>query len=225
MQVTETLCRGAEARISGGPAATELEERLTNELASLKDRVQLKGFRPGKVPVAHLRKVYGRSVMADVRAERRQRGQPQDRRRQQPQARHRAAGRVPGDKDVVERGDRRQSGPRLHGRPRGAAEFRAGRSLRRQAEEAGRDVPTTEVDEAIERMASRAARYQPKARAPRPRPATASPSISSAASTARSSRAARARTSASNSARARFIPGFEEQLVGAKAGDERRSSR
>ena len=32
----------------------------------MKDKVQLKGFRPGKVPVAHLRKVYGRSVMAEV---------------------------------------------------------------------------------------------------------------------------------------------------------------
>src|SRR5262249_53777646 len=32
----------------------------------LKGRVQLRGFRPGKVPVAHLRKVYGRSVMAET---------------------------------------------------------------------------------------------------------------------------------------------------------------
>ena len=28
--------------------------------------MQINGFRPGKVPVAHLRRVYGRSVMADV---------------------------------------------------------------------------------------------------------------------------------------------------------------
>jgi trigger factor len=45
---------------------TELEQRLTSELSTLKDRVRLNGFRPGKVPVAHLRRVYGRSVMADV---------------------------------------------------------------------------------------------------------------------------------------------------------------
>ena len=32
----------------------------------MKERVQLRGFRPGKVPVTHLRKVYGRSVMAET---------------------------------------------------------------------------------------------------------------------------------------------------------------
>jgi len=46
--------------------ATELEERLNSELSTLKDRVRINGFRPGKVPVGHLRRVYGRSVMADV---------------------------------------------------------------------------------------------------------------------------------------------------------------
>ena len=46
--------------------ATELEERLNERMSTLKDRVRINGFRPGKVPVGHLRKVYGRSVMADV---------------------------------------------------------------------------------------------------------------------------------------------------------------
>ena len=58
--------------------ASELEKRLGDELATLKDRVKINGFRPGKVPVAHLRRLYGRSVMAEVRAERRRRGRAQD---------------------------------------------------------------------------------------------------------------------------------------------------
>src|SRR3954466_7684461 len=66
MQVTETRSDGLKREFHVVLPATELEERLTTELATLKDRVQLKGFRPGKVPVAHLRRVYGRSVMADV---------------------------------------------------------------------------------------------------------------------------------------------------------------
>jgi trigger factor len=32
----------------------------------MKDKVRLNGFRPGKVPVSHLKKVYGRSVMAET---------------------------------------------------------------------------------------------------------------------------------------------------------------
>ncbi|MBY0299510.1 MAG: trigger factor [Methylobacterium sp.] len=66
MQVTETKSEGLKREFQVVLAAAELEDRLTNELAGIKDKVQLKGFRPGKVPVAHLRRVYGRSIMADV---------------------------------------------------------------------------------------------------------------------------------------------------------------
>ena len=66
MQVTETLSQGLKREFQVVLPAAELEERLTSELATLKDKVRLNGFRPGKVPVAHLRKVYGKSVMADV---------------------------------------------------------------------------------------------------------------------------------------------------------------
>lgn len=66
MQVTETLSQGLKREFKVVLPATELEQRLNNELASIKDRVRINGFRPGKVPVGHLRRVYGRSVMADV---------------------------------------------------------------------------------------------------------------------------------------------------------------
>lgn len=66
MQVTETRSEGLRREYKVTLPASELEERLTGELTTLKDRVRLNGFRPGKVPMAHLRKLYGRSVMADV---------------------------------------------------------------------------------------------------------------------------------------------------------------
>jgi trigger factor len=66
MQVTETLSQGLKREFKVVLPATELEQRLTSELASLKDRVRINGFRPGKVPVQHLRRLYGRSIMADV---------------------------------------------------------------------------------------------------------------------------------------------------------------
>jgi trigger factor len=44
----------------------ELGERFSERLDELKDRVQIKGFRKGKVPTAHLKKVYGKSVMQEV---------------------------------------------------------------------------------------------------------------------------------------------------------------
>ena len=66
MQVNNTLSEGLKREFTVFLAAQELEERLTAELATIKDRVKINGFRPGKVPVQHLRRVYGRSVMADV---------------------------------------------------------------------------------------------------------------------------------------------------------------
>ena len=66
MQVTETRSEGLKREFKVVLPATELEQRLSSELASLKDRVRINGFRPGKVPVQHLRRLYGRSVMADV---------------------------------------------------------------------------------------------------------------------------------------------------------------
>ena len=46
--------------------AADLASRLEGELAGLKDKVKINGFRPGKVPLAHLRRLYGRSVMSDI---------------------------------------------------------------------------------------------------------------------------------------------------------------
>ena len=66
MQVTETVSEGLKREFQVTVPAADLEARMAGRLAELKDRVQLRGFRPGKVPVTHLRKVYGRSVMAET---------------------------------------------------------------------------------------------------------------------------------------------------------------
>ncbi|TVR09902.1 MAG: trigger factor [Salinarimonadaceae bacterium] len=66
MQVTETLSQGLKREFEVVLPASDLETRLSNELVTLKDRVRINGFRPGKVPLGHLRRLYGRSVMAEV---------------------------------------------------------------------------------------------------------------------------------------------------------------
>jgi trigger factor len=66
MQVTETLSEGLKREYNIVLSAEELRHRLDGQLAELKDKVRLNGFRPGKVPVAHLKKVYGKSIMAEV---------------------------------------------------------------------------------------------------------------------------------------------------------------
>lgn len=66
MQVTETLNSGLKREIKIVVPAGDMEARLMRRLSDAKDKVQLKGFRPGHVPVNHLRKVYGKSFMAEV---------------------------------------------------------------------------------------------------------------------------------------------------------------
>ena len=39
---------------------------MSKRLADAKDKVRINGFRPGKVPIQHLRKMYGKSFMAEV---------------------------------------------------------------------------------------------------------------------------------------------------------------
>jgi trigger factor len=66
MQVTETGAAGLKREYRVVVPATDLEARVKARLDDLKGRVQLRGFRPGKVPVAHLKKIYGKSAMAEV---------------------------------------------------------------------------------------------------------------------------------------------------------------
>ncbi|MCP3055298.1 trigger factor [Aurantimonas marianensis] len=66
MQVTETKAEGLKREIEIVVPASDLEARLQTRLYEAKDQVRLKGFRPGKVPVAHLRKMYGKSMMAEI---------------------------------------------------------------------------------------------------------------------------------------------------------------
>jgi trigger factor len=66
MQVTETSSEGLKRKLKVVVGVDEIGERYTAHLDKIKDQVQLKGFRKGKVPIAHIKKVYGRSVMNDV---------------------------------------------------------------------------------------------------------------------------------------------------------------
>ena len=66
MQVIETLSEGLKREFKVVVPAAELDAKVNVRLDELKDRVRINGFRPGKVPVAHLRRVYGRSAMAEV---------------------------------------------------------------------------------------------------------------------------------------------------------------
>lgn len=66
MQVNEILAEGLRREFKVVVPASDLDAKVSERLGELKNRVQIRGFRPGKVPVEHLRRLYGRSLMAET---------------------------------------------------------------------------------------------------------------------------------------------------------------
>jgi trigger factor len=66
MQVTETVSEGLKREFKVVVPKSDLATKADAKLDQLKGQVRLNGFRPGKVPVAHLKRLYGRAVMAEM---------------------------------------------------------------------------------------------------------------------------------------------------------------
>ena len=66
MQVTETVSEGLKREFQVVVPAADLAAKADERIDALKGQVRLNGFRPGKVPVGHLKRLYGRSAMAEA---------------------------------------------------------------------------------------------------------------------------------------------------------------
>jgi trigger factor len=66
MQITETHSEGLSREFKVVVASSDIEEQVQTRLTELGRSIRLPGFRPGKVPIAILRKRYGPSVMGEV---------------------------------------------------------------------------------------------------------------------------------------------------------------
>ncbi len=66
MQVTETLNEGLKRAYAVTITAQELEDKVVAKLKEAQPTVEIKGFRKGKVPLPMLRKQFGPSVMGEA---------------------------------------------------------------------------------------------------------------------------------------------------------------
>ncbi|MGC2201314.1 MAG: trigger factor [Stellaceae bacterium] len=66
MQVTETNAEGLKREFRVVVPAGELEEKVTTRLGEIGRTINLPGFRPGKVPMQILRRRFGPSVLGEV---------------------------------------------------------------------------------------------------------------------------------------------------------------
>jgi trigger factor len=66
MQVSLTATGGLERRLEVAVPATEVASQVEQRLKNISRTARLKGFRPGKAPIAVVRKQFGEQVHADV---------------------------------------------------------------------------------------------------------------------------------------------------------------
>jgi trigger factor len=69
MQVKETLNEGLKRGYAITVTATELEAKVAEKLTEAQPEVEMKGFRKGKVPMALLRKQFGQKVLGEAMQE------------------------------------------------------------------------------------------------------------------------------------------------------------
>ncbi len=66
MQVVEKSGEGLSKVFGVTIPAKDLTDRLEARIAEITPTLNIKGFRPGKVPAAHVRRLYGKGLMAEV---------------------------------------------------------------------------------------------------------------------------------------------------------------
>ena len=66
MQVVEKSDGGLSRVYGVNVPAADLGAKLDARIKEMLPRLNLKGFRPGKVPPAHIKRIYGRSIMGEV---------------------------------------------------------------------------------------------------------------------------------------------------------------
>ena len=66
MEVIEKSAEGLDRKFQVKVSAEELDKKLVTKLQEVKGRVHLKGFRKGKAPISHLKKLYGKGMMSEI---------------------------------------------------------------------------------------------------------------------------------------------------------------
>ena len=66
MEVTQTKAEGLSRTFAVKVPASELQAKLDERIEEIRPQMKLKGFRPGKVPASHVRKLYGQDLMGEL---------------------------------------------------------------------------------------------------------------------------------------------------------------
>lgn len=218
MQVTETLSAGLKREYKVVVGQAELDQELNAKLADIAKRASIKGFRPGKVPVTHLKRIYGKSAMAEVvqtTIDSRSKALLEEKNLKpayQPEV------KLPTEEAEIAavmdgKGDLSFT-MALEVIPDFEVKDHAGLELTRHVVEVAED----QIDETLKRIASQSKNFEEKEGAAETGDRVTINFVGTIDGTA--FEGGTADDVALEIGSGQFIPGFEDQLIGAKAGDE-----
>jgi trigger factor len=211
MQVSVETGDGLTRRLRVDLPAEEIEQEIEKRLQNYARSARLPGFRPGKVPLRMLRQRYGDSVRMEVFGERIEASWPQA----IAESELRPAGRPEIEPDLDQAAGRYGYVAEFEVFPDLELQSLDGRSVTRPVVE----VTEADVDETIERVRQQRKRWESVERAAAEGDRVLMDfegRVDDEPFEGGSGEDIRVEIGAG-----RFIPGFEEQLIGAVAGDER----
>ena len=218
MQVTQTKAEGLSRTFEVKVPASELKTKLDERIEEIRPSMRLKGFRPGKVPAAHVRKMFGRDLMGELvnklvdetnqkaleQNELRPAGQP--------------SVRLDADMEAVIKGEADLA---YHMDIDVMPEFTPADIANLEIARPVADVSDEQIDEALGRIAEQNTQYEPRAKTAKAKDgdAVVIDFVGKVDGVAFEGGAAEQQSVVLGANR--FIPGFEEQLVGVKTGEEK----
>jgi trigger factor len=220
MQVSETSSSGLKRELKVIIAQGELTERFSSRLDEVKDQVQLKGFRKGKVPTAHLKKLFGRSLMAEVLQQTVEETSRKALEERKERAAHQPSINLTEDKDELERVLAGQSDLAFTMSYEALPEIALTDLSQLALERPVADVEPEAVDKGIQSLAESSTRYEGEAdRAAGDGDRITIDFVGSIDGA--EFEGGKGEDVQLVLGQSRFVPGFVEGLIGAKAGEER----
>ncbi|HEY3776948.1 MAG TPA: trigger factor [Rhizomicrobium sp.] len=218
MEVTQTVSEGLHREFRIVIGVDDLDARLTGRLEEMKPNLHMKGFRPGKAPVSFLKKTFGRRVMNEIVE------QAVSETSQKAVTDHSLKPAFPPQVDYVTPMDDVVGGKsslefmiRVDLMP----EFELADITQLQVRKLVADVTDTEIDAALERIAEQSRGYSLRAEGEAAHEKDAVTIDFTGRVNGETFAGGHAEDFNLVLGSGQLIPGFEDQLVGTKAGEER----
>jgi trigger factor len=218
MQITETVNEGLHREFKVVIPQGDLDKRLTTRVEEIKPQMSLKGFRPGKAPLSHLKKTFGKQIMSEIVE------QAVSESSQKAVADNSLKPATPPSIDLVSELAQVMDGKsdleftvKVDLMP----EFDVTDPSKLHVERLVADVTDAEVDEAVERLAQQSRSYTPRGDDEKAQKDDAVVIDFVGSIDGTEFPGGKADDFNLTLGSGQLIPGFEDQLIGAKVGDER----